>query len=320
MSFTNQKQGTGMPGAKRFNWIMGALLLGALVTIGVFISKNNQLETDGDKLSLTLEDLDQKKMQLEKEMVVMDSSYQTQITQNDSLAVALEVRVTEIDELEGKLWSMRKKLETSQEEKDQITARLSQLAELKIALEEDIVSLQNSNAELREENEQLASDLQISNDEIASLNEELQEVSLANSQLTKRLFEVAPAGFLAENFSVTAKKRNDKLTANARQAQTINVAFDLNDVPEEYQGAEEIYLVVTEFNGNPIKDLDTKEFTVKSAEPIDVLAADITQTTLAERQSVEMSFAADRDLQSGMYNVMVYADHGFLGATTFQLQ
>jgi len=215
---------------------------------------------------------------------------------------------------------MRKKLETSQEEKEQITARLSQLAELKSALEQDIVNLQENNDELKAANEKLASDLQLSNDEIASLNQELQEISLANAELTQRLFKVAPAGFVAENFAVTARKKNTKLTAKARQAETINIAFDLNDVPEEYHLEEEIYLVVTKYNGNPLDELSAKEFTVKSAEPIDVHAVDVAQTTLTERQSLEMSFVADRDLESGMYNVMVYADHGFLGATSFQLQ
>jgi len=320
MSFNDQKHGTGVPSAKRTNYILGVLLLGSVITAGVFISKNKKLQTEGNNLNLSLEQLDAKKAQLEEEVVVLDSSYQLQISENDSLAVALEERVTEIDQLEGRLWSMRKKLETSQEEKDQITARLSQLAELKIALEEDIVTLQENNAELRAENEQLASDLQISSDEIASLNEELQEMSLANSQLTDRLFKVAPAGFVAKNFAVTARKKNEKLTAKARQAETINIAFDLNDVPEEYHQEEELYLVVTKFNGNPLDEISAKEFTVKSAEPIDVNAVDVAQTTLSERQSVEMSFAADRDLESGMYNVMVYADHGFLGATTFQLQ
>jgi len=320
MSFNEKNQGTRVSRAKRTNYVLGALLLGAVVTSGVFISKNKQLQSMGDNLSLSLEEMDAKKMQLEDDIVLMDSSYQLQISENDSLAVTLEERVTEIDQLEGRLWSMRKKLETSQDEKEQITARLSQLAELKSALEQDIVNLQENNDELKAANEKLASDLQLSNDEIASLNQELQEISLANAELTQRLFKVAPAGFVAENFAVTARKKNTKLTAKARQAETINIAFDLNDVPEEYHLEEEIYLVVTKYNGNPLDELSAKEFTVKSAEPIDVHAVDVAQTTLTERQSLEMSFVADRDLESGMYNVMVYADHGFLGATSFQLQ
>ncbi|MBX2814506.1 MAG: hypothetical protein KTR24_00845, partial [Saprospiraceae bacterium] len=222
--------------------------------------------------------------------------------------------------LQGRLWSMKKKLEESEVENEQISDRLAQLETLRTALESDIVSLQSTNAELKSENAQLALDLQLSEEEVSDLTLELQEMSIKNQRLASRLFEVAPAGFVANNFAVTAHKKNEKLTARAKQAEEIAVSFELNDVPEEYQTEEEIYLVVTKFDGNPIQELDTHEFTVKSAMPIDIAAVDVAQTKLSNRQSVEMSIPAERDLESGMYNVMVYADHGFLGSTTFQLQ
>jgi hypothetical protein len=59
---------------------------------------------------------------------------------------------------------------------------------------------------------------------------------------------------------------------------------------------------------------------VASVNPVVINVVDRTTTKLKDRQNIEMSFSTDRDLESGIYNVLVYADHGFLGSTTFQLQ
>ena len=320
MNSNVEKRAEGTAKQQRISIVLGILLVAALVAAGVLMSKNKELSASQDDLTISLEELDLTKSDLENELVDLDASYQEQIAHNDSLTADVEAKVAEVKKLQGRLWTMKKKLEASQEENEQINQRLAQLDELRTALEADIVALQETNSELRAENHQLASDLQVTEEEVAILTAEVQEMSLKNQQLAARLFEIAPAGFVANNFAVSAKSRNEKLTARAKKAQEIKVTFDINDVPVEYQRDEEIYLVLTKFDGNPVEQVSTKDFTVKSASPIDIDAADVAQTALSERQSIEMSIDADRDLEPGLYNVLVYADHGFLGATTFELR
>jgi hypothetical protein len=191
---------------------------------------------------------------------------------------------------------------------------------LKEDLESDIVALNETNQDLVATNEKMSNDLQVSKEETSALSSQLAEMSTRNEALIKRLYTLAPAGFVANNFAVTAARKNDKLTAKAKQAEKINVSFDINDVPNELQNEEEIYLVLTKFDGDPVAELSTNEVEVASINPVTINVVNRTKTTLKDRQNIEMSFATDRDLDSGLYNVLVYADHGFLGSTTFQLQ
>ena len=98
------------------------------------------------------------------------------------------------------------------------------------------------------------------------------------------------------------------------------MSFDLNDVPDELQENEELYLVVTQFDGRPLENIPTKPVKILAKEVMTVNAADIEKLKLKERQNIEMSFDADKELEAGTYNLLVYADHGFLGATSFQLR
>lgn len=305
---------------KKLTFVFGTLFLIALITAVYFGSKSSHLDNEKSRLSLNLQDLDNEKMNLETELTSLDSNYQIQISENDTLVATLEERVKEVDNLKSRVWSAKQKLAKSEEENQAINEKLVQLEELKTGLESDIASLNKTNEELAATNEQINQDLKMSQEQTAALNLQIEDMAVANEKLINRLRTLAPAGFVANNFIVTAAKKNDKLTAKASQAEKINIAFDINDVPEEFQNEEEIYLVLTKADGQPVAKLPAKEVEVASVEPVTIKVVDRAKTTLKERQNIEMSFEADRDLESGMYNVLVYADHGFLGSTTFQLR
>ena len=311
---------SGVSAFKKLAWVLGSLLAIAFFVAIHYGIKSKKLEQEKSAMSVNIQDLDAHKASLQNELVNLDSSYQLQITENQDLTVTLEERVKEVEDLKARVWSAKQKLAKSEEANKEINDKLAQLEELKTDLEEDIVALKETNLELIDANTQMAADLQVSKAEAASLNEKLAEVSARNEKLIARLYTVAPAGFVANNFAVTAQRKNSKLTAKAKLAEMINVSFDVNNVPQEYQKDEEIYLVLTTFDGKPVDIIQTKDVKVKSNEPIDIKAVDVEQTTLSDRQNIAMSFDAARDLESGMYNLLVYADHGFLGATTFQLQ
>lgn len=305
---------------KRLTFVFGTLFLIALITAIYFGSKSSHLDNEKSRLSLNLQDLDNEKLNLETELTSLDSNYQIQISENDTLVATLEERVKEVDNLKARVWSAKQKLVKSEEENQAINEKLVQLEDLKTGLESDIAALNKTNEELVATNDQINQDLKMSQDQTAALNLQLEDMTIANEKLISRLRTLAPAGFVANNFIVTAAKKNDKLTAKARQAEKINIAFDINDVPEEFQNEEEIYLVLTKADGQPVAELPAKEVEVASVEPVTIKVVDRAKKTLQERQNIEMSFEADRDLESGMYNVLVYADHGFLGSTTFQLR
>ncbi len=317
------KEGNRTHGNRRSNptvWILAGLLV---VTTGLAIffgSRSSNLNSERNVLSQNLTDLDEQKLNLEDELATLDESYQTQIAANDTLATTLETRLKEVDDLKGRVWSAKQKLAKSEEENKVINDRLAQLEELKENLEGDIVALQETNQELSDVNEQISHDLQMSEEEKMALDAQLQDMSKKNDALVQRLQTIAPAGFVATNFNVTAARKNNKLTARAKQADRINVEFDINDVPAEFQNEEELYLVVTQFDGNPIDVVETAPVEVGSTVPVAINVVDRQKTVLKDRQSIEMTFDADRDLESGLYNLMVYADQGFLGATTFQLR
>lgn len=322
MEFRNERyqDTSGSTAFKKLAWIMGGLFAVAFFAAIYYGIKSHNLQTEKSHLSVNLDDLDQQKLQLESELTVLDSNYQDQISENTTLASTLEERVKEVDDLKARVWTARQKLTKSEEENKVISEKMVQLEQLKEELESDIASLNETNQELALTNEKMANDLQISKEETASLSTQLRDMTIKNEALIDRLYTLAPAGFVANNFNITAARKNDKLTAKAKQAEKIHVSFDINDVPAEYQNEEEIYLVLTRFDGNPVSELPGKEVEVASINPVTINVVDRKSTTLKDRQNIEMSFATDRDLESGIYNVLVYADHGFLGSTTFQLQ
>jgi len=194
------------------------------------------------------------------------------------------------------------------------------MEELKVALEKDISTLRDENVALAASNHDLNTELTATKDEVVNLNTKVMTLTAANSKLTGRLKTLAQAGFRADNFTVTSEDRKDKVTTKGRKIDEVTVKFDLNNIPEEFQGNREIYLVLTEFNGNPVAVVPGKEVNLSFGDqPVNVRAADLEKIDLKERQSVTMSFEPTDDLNPGTYNVIVYADSGYLGSTGFMV-
>jgi chromosome segregation ATPase len=300
-------------------WIVVTLLIFALVAAFSFWARSNKYENETAKMVSDITRMDSTRTALEGTLVSLEGSYNEKISENELLTATLQERVKEVEELQDRIRRVRAQLAKSQEINEEINARLIQLEELKVSLENDIATLQGQNEELRAANNEIATELTLSKEQISALTEDVKKLDQKNEALIARLFQLAPAGYVANNFKVTAVRKNDRLTAKAGRANEIRVSFDLNDVPEQYQRQEELYLVITKFDGNPVNELQTRNIQVKSASPINIAAVDIEQRTLKPLQSVEMSFSPGRKFEAGLYNALVYAGHGFLGATSFEL-
>lgn len=297
--------------------ILGVLLIGSIAFGAMYYNRHNDASMKATDLSIQL---DNTKNQLEGELSTLNTSFDDQIKVNDTLSVALQNRVKEVEDLQDRIASAKKELKSSQANAKQIKARLDQMEALKVALEADIVSLRDANVSLASTNQQLSTDLTASRDEVSTLNTQVMSLTTANDKLTGRLRTLAPAGFRADNFTVVSADRKDNPTTKGKRIDEITVTFDLNNIPEEYQGNRELYLVLTEFNGNPVSVVPGKDVNLTFGnEAVNVRAADLESVNLTNRQSVTMSFEPTDNLIPGTYNLMVYADNGYLGSTGFRV-
>ena len=297
--------------------ILGVLLIGAIAFGAMYYNRHNDASMRATDLSTQL---DNTRTQLEGELATLNTSFDDQIKINDTLSVDLQEKVKEVEDLQGRIAEAKKELKSSQANASQIRKRLEQMEQLKIALEADIVSLRDANVTLTTSNQVLNAELTASKEEIGNLNTKVMSLTTANEKLTGRLRTLAPAGFRADNFTVVSEDRKDNPTTKGKRIDEITVTFDLNNIPEEFQGNREIYLVLTEFNGNPVSVVPGKDVNLTfGTEAVNVRAADLEKLNLTNRQSVTMSFEPTDDLIPGTYNLMVYSDNGYLGSTGFRV-
>lgn len=295
--------------------VLGILLVGALVFGTVFYSKYNDQTHKATDLSTLL---DNTRTQLQGELATLNTQYTDQIAVNDTLSADLQAKVAEVEDLKVRIEKAKKELKSSKANAKEIQSRLAQMEELKISLEKDIFGLREENQALAASNKSLNEEAMAAKEEIVSLNKQVMTLTQANEKLTGRLRAVAPAGFRADNFTVMSSNKRDKVTTKSKQIDAVTVSFDLNNIPEEYHGNQNLYLVLTEFNGNPVSTVSGKEAKVKIGDSmVNVKAADAETINIRTRQSVTMSFEPTENLDPGTYNLMVYADNGYLGSTGF---
>lgn len=297
--------------------ILGVLLIGAIAFGAMYYNRHNDASIRVTDLG---SQLDETRTQLEGELATLNTSYDDQIRVNDTLTVEIQEKVKQVEDLQARIADAKQELKSSQANAKQIKARLTQMESLKAALEADIVSLKDANITLIATNQELNTELTASKEQVTLLNSQVLSLTGANEKLTGRLRTLAPAGFRADNFTVVSTDRKDNPTTKARRIDEIKVTFDLNNIPEEYQGSRELYLVLTEFNGNPVSVVPGKDVNLTfGTDAVNVRAADLEKIHLTNRQSVTMSFEPTDDLAPGTYNLMVYADNGYLGSTGFRV-
>jgi len=310
----SEDQGNGW---KVASIIMGLLLVISVVFGVVFYARHNESAHKAMDLSTQL---DNTRTELQGELANLNKSYTGAMTTNDTLSSELQRKVAEVEDLQARIAKAKKDLKTSLANNKEIQSRLDQMEELKVALEKDIASLRDENVALASSNHDLNTELTATKDEVVDLNSKVMTLTAANSKLTGRLKILAPAGFRADNFTVISQDKKDKLTTKGKKINEITVKFDLNNIPEEFQGNREIYLVLTEFNGNPVAVVPGKEVNLDFGDQqVNVKAADLENVDLKDRQSMTMSFEPTDDLTPGTYNLMVYADNGYLGSTGFMV-
>lgn len=301
--------------------ILSVLLVGLAVAAFMFNKSSNDYKSKSAQLNSKVQDLGTLKADLEAELADLEGEYGTKIEENDGLKVEIEEKVAEIGTLQSKIKKVRRQLESSEANSSQMQERLAQLEELKGALENDVVNLKGENSELLAAKGELSATLVAKSGEIEELSGQVVSLTQRNQKMQNRLYKLAPAGYRAGNFSVSIGKKNAKETAKARKAREVKLNFDIPNVPSERQGSSELYLVVTDVHGNAVKAINSSPVKVPAAnEFLNVDAVDIQKLDLKEMQSISMSFKPEDKLKAGEYNLMVYSDAGYLGATGFRLR
>ena len=317
-SDVNKSKSTNGGSAK---WVLGALLALATVIAVYFGFNSNYFKGETAKLQGELSELNDTKAQLEGDLQDLEENYDLQITENEALQAEIEERVAEVENLQNRLAQVRNKLASSQASSAKIKERLAQLEDLKTALESDIENLKVENSELMASNDLLSDELTASNQVIERLNLEVDQLNESNRVLNEKLFTVAPAGYRADNFSIVAEKRNDKLTNKAKQVDEVKVKFNLNNVPREKHGESELYIAITDLRGDEVAVIPAQSVMVRGRnQDLKVKAADVQKVTLKDSQAIGMSFKPSDNMEGGEYNLMVYSADGYLGSTGFVLQ
>jgi len=294
--------------------VLSILFVGAVATLIVF-------NTDSRKHKEMADKVEGQRLELANELEGLGQEYELQISDNEMLKDSLTLQLAEVENLQSEVRKAETQLKESKAGSNKIKAQLEGLEKVKTELENAIASLTDQNESLQSANTSLKEVLVKSEKEVEQLQEKTTKLTASNEKLVSRLTEIAPAGFTAENFVITAHKRNEKLTTRASRADKINITFDIENVPGNYNSDHEIYLVITDLNGTPISNVTSVDASVKTGENIwPVQAAQVEKLTLEGNQPIEMSIKPEDDLDPGVYNLMVYADNGFLGATGFRLR
>lgn len=301
-------------------YVLGGLLFLCVVGLVFFAMKNKSLSDYSQLVNGDLSELEDVRATLLDQLQLTETDLENAIVENDSLSTNLTSKIAEVITLQDKLQKARTALAVSERENSDIQERLESLTLLRDELERDLTALRESSDQLHETNALIQEELVLAKQHTANIENQIKEMTDRNKALVERLYSIAPAGFIADNFMVRTEKKNDKLTSKAKQVDRLIVSFDINNVPELYREKESLFLVLTEFDGHPVAAVPTAKVNIHAREQLTVDAAAKKDLVLDEHQHLDMEIVPTENLSSGMYHLLVYADHGFLGATSVQLR
>ncbi|HNE28888.1 MAG: hypothetical protein U0U46_01335 [Saprospiraceae bacterium] len=246
----------------------------------------------------------------------------------DSLSVSYSDLRTENETLQGKVTSTAAIVEQKEIVIQQIKAsnakdlaalkaQVENLQKAKTEYETVIMVLKGENETLRNENQRLTGENETLRGEKMQLADQVTGLA---KQLEDQIRKTQSASFKATSFRVEIERRNDKLTTRARKARELMVSFDLADVPQQYQGPQKLYMVITDEKGNPIAtDNPVKATVYAPTGPVEIMAQQVKAVVLENTQRLSFVHKFDDRLKAGNYVVAIYCDKGLLGASSFRL-
>jgi len=307
----NQNQNQGL---RIYAIVVTALLLLTAIFGFTYWKKSGGYLLETREQGIMLDSLATEKARLEGSLDSLQTSFVDLRTENENL----EGKATAATELIAEKDALIRKIR-AQSSRDLKELR-AQVESLKIAKTE----YETIVAVLRAENEQLIAENDALKTENAGLKGNNDELSAQVSNLAKKLEDqvrrTQSAAFKATSFRVEVERRNDKLTARAKKARELMVSFDLADVPEPFQGAQKLYLSITDENGKPIAAQNPTKVTIHAPSgDIPVIAQQTRMVNLETTQRLSFTYKMEEKLSAGNYVVAIYCDKGLLGVSSLRL-
>lgn len=321
MSNLSNESNTSKTGFKVAIVALALFLLGALGGVYHYSNQSDTYANKTVKLKSELTELNDEKLGLEAEVSQLNATYEAETVKNTELEAKIVDAETKIKGLKGRILKIKRELSETKISNEEMQQRIAELNTAKEELFAEIASLQNSNKDLTAAKESLDVELAAANDENTQLTATIEGLNTKNTQMQQRLFTLAPAGFQATGFQIQVAGRKEKLTSKARQARAIKVDFDLANIPANLQKEHEIYLVVTDGEGVPVKKIASTPMDVPTANGhLKVEVANTETLALAANQKVSMAFQPTDKMDAGLYNVALWSDAGYLGSAAFSLR
>ncbi|MEM1121567.1 MAG: hypothetical protein AAGJ18_14045 [Bacteroidota bacterium] len=321
MSDLKKQENTSKNGLIATAVILALLFLGAL---GGAYHYSNESDTYANKtvqLTSELTALNDEKLGLEAEVSQLTETYEAETVKNTELEAKIADAEAKIKGLKGRIYRIKKELADTKISNEEMQQRIAELNTAKEDLIAQIADLELNNQDLSTAKTFLSGELVNANEENTQLTAKIEDLTVQNEQMQNRLFTLAPAGFQATGFQVQVAGKREKLTAKAKQARAITVDFDLLNVPTDLQKEHEVYLVVTDGEGIPVKKIPSTLRNVPTADgDLKVEVADMETIALAENQKLSMAFQPTDKMDAGLYNVALWSNAGYLGSTAFSLR
>ncbi len=302
--------------------ILGAIAILLALGLGYTIWSNMGLKNDkmglikkNESLSTDIADMEALKEELEIEVDSLQTAYEALNEENLTLASDLDEEKSRIARRNRTIKAVKAANVENESQLNGLRAEIQSLLASKSQLEASILDLQVENDSLRTRTGVLEVDLSTArddNEQLANLNRSIQD----------EVGRLTLANFKASGFRVELeKKRGSKATAKSRRARRVMASFDLANVPEKYQGVRNLYLVIGDDKGTPIKLDNPIQATVSvNGQETNIIAAEAKEVNITDSQRISFKHELSSKLKKGYYRVSVFTDLGLLGASSFRLR
>lgn len=306
---------------KRLPIILGALLLLAITTGIYFWLKSDQLGKENTELTTEVETLRSLRTDLLSDIESLQSDYEKLTVSNDSLSIIFKETSSVVEKQKNEISSIKK-----QSAKDAVGMKkeVDQLRGMKQELSGIIKQLTDEIASLRKSNAALAAKVAETIEHNLALELQVAELQGTNADLERDRKKLMATSTRATNLKVDVRKKGDKPTGSYRRAREIEVSFDVKNIAKGKEGVNNVYLVINDAKGLPVKVDNPVKATIKpdsGGTPEEIIAQQMMSTDLYE--NVRLKFKINPKpgtLKPGHYRLSIFTDWGLLGGAQFQLR
>ncbi len=290
---------------KKARWIAGTLtglLLLALTSTVYYYSSSQDYKDEADRARLSQDSVMAVKQLLDKELAAMNA----ELGKAKGRTEELDKKIAESESILRDRQAQIDRLLADNATVSSLRRQLKDLRAERATMEKQLQDLLAENQQLLSENERLAQNVGRLQQDKLLLQEKLDAADLANAK--------------AGNFRVDMIRNSSKVTAKAKRTNEISVSFDLpENLSAETGGNKEIYLVILDPAGKPVRNKSNKEVTLKDSRTITaVKTTDIDWSR--NPQTVTMNVKLDSKLgQKGIYKVQIFTEDGMAGASQLRM-